>query len=190
MIRTRTLIKITILSVLALLPVGSAPAQDAASPSPAAAAATPDAGKIPLWEGSWKAEAKFEKSARTPNGGASTGTVTVKKGLLGTTWFSDYSYTGDLGPWEGHMVMAHDKDSQKWTAWWFDSIDPGKADQSIMTLQPDGLVIDSESSFQGKTYKTRMTQKFVSDDQIEEVFESDGGEGYKPEIHITYTRNK
>lgn len=176
------------LLLIASLIAGSVQAQEAASPAPAAAA--PDAGKIPLWEGTWKAEAKFEKSERTPDGGTSTGTVTVRKGLLGTTWFSDYSYTGDLGPWEGHMVMAHDKDTQKWSAWWFDSIEPGKADQSTITLQPDGLVIDSDSTFQGKTYKTRMTQKFVSDDQIDEVFESDKGDGFKPEIRITYTRQK
>jgi hypothetical protein len=35
-----------------------------------------------------------------------------------------------------------------------------------------------------------MTQKFVSDDKIEEVFESEKGEGVKPESRITYARNK
>lgn len=141
------------------------------------------------WEGHWKTIATFAKGGVMPDGGEMKGSFSAARGLNGHAYFGDYSASGTMGEFKGHMVREFDPLTKKWKTWWFDSWVPGNADLSIGEVGADGVFItQSESENQGNKFKMRITERWPDDNKVDQVYESDSGSGWTPVMSITYTR--
>jgi hypothetical protein len=123
----------------------------------------------------------------------STGTAEVKS-LFGDRYIQmSFNATFMGKPFSGLATTGYDRGKKKFVGTWIDSMSTGMmrsegtADASGKVITSQGVAVDPMT---GKESRTRMVEKWESDDKVvEEFFEKRGGKEAKT-MEITYTRAK
>ncbi len=203
----KTILRVTMLVVLAGLCVMPLAAQDSAmSPKPKAAkpaAKSPEPAAMPMpkpapemakmikmMAGSWTVAEKADPSPMMPKGGVGKGTAVLTPGPGGLSLTEKYHSNGAMGSFNGLGTFWWDAKAQVYRGVWCDSMTPNGCDASGTTKwEGDKLVGTMEGEMNGQKMMTRFTYSDFKPDSFVMTMES-GPDASKLQkaMTITYTK--
>ena len=99
--------------------------------------------------GSWTTEENYEKSPFMPEGGAGTGTNTVRLGPGGFSVLMEQRSKSAMGSFSGHGVLTWDPNEKAYKTVWADSMTPGVVTESGHK-EGDTIVYTGDAMMMGK----------------------------------------